>query len=609
MPKPSPGQTPYLRTSRASAAKREWALGAQNAATSASNVGPGPFGASPSLTTVGTGVKRTNHTAFREVNDSRGMRHIRGKDFMDTVSVTTSTAEGTLIYQFLCNPRSVDASLLRGESGFYENWEGSWTVHISMTSGSGVSGSLGAYFEVDATDKRPRTIHDIRQQCFTHGGHVTTLWEESEWRLLGAPNKMYYVDIGVEPRESVQGIWNLFLDTTASANTKFDLWISYDIRLYNSKFDEDSIVPGSSGYFPNTISTGTIFSVADFDPNVPGTQWDEGQVEVKWLSTQQAGVNWAVSNWWCISWVMRVATSMTNVGAVLPNTWGTCPFNFFACDDDGNNAVSLVSGSGIYGGAALGDTTAFQGGWAVLYRPPALAVKTQLKIAWACTVVGAATANNNWILWQPMCAQDTTLAKQVGNIYPFSQDSVRGALSGIKVQKSDVEWAPLPQAGDEDPDTDTTDTEASGSELDEKDQDLLGRRRRRRRRVHINTPAEEALEFMRRPYNDSPREAKLRRRALRRLQALKLTRHQENIMLTIPDEKSTEQDRRESSLTNLESPVVIDKPEQKQFEPPPAPASAEQTKQAMTFLSGLASLIGQPQQQQPAALAPKPAKA
>jgi hypothetical protein len=520
------------------------------------------------------------------------MRHIRGKDFMDTVSVTTSTAEGTLIYQFLCNPRSVDASLLRGESGFYENWEGSWTVHISMTSGSGVSGSLGAYFEVDATDKRPRTIHDIRQQCFTHGGHVTTLWEESEWHLLGAPNKMYYVDIGVEPRESVQGIWNLFLDTTASANTKFDLWISYDIRLYNSKFDEDSIVPGSAGYFPNTISTSTIFSVADFDPNVPGTQWDEGQVEVKWLSTQQVGVNWAVSNWWCISWVMRVATSMTNAGAALPNSWGTCPFSFSACDDDGNNPVALVSGSGIYGGAALGDTTAFQGGWAVLYRPPALAVKTQLKIVWSCTVVGAATANNNWILWQPMCAQDTTLAKQVGNIYPFSQDSVRGALAGIKVQKSDVEWAPLPQATDE---TDTSDSEASGDEFEDP---LLGKRRRRRRLGvdEKRVPPADELEIG----VATSEERKLQRRRRRALRQLRFDQP-EKAVLDALQQQNTERGGRRPSIdsTNSESPVVVEAHKEAKVA-----ESAAATQQTMTLLQGMAQLLSSATQQQPAAPTP-----
>jgi len=480
------GGMPYEWTNRASASKKAWAM---NAATLGSNVGPGEYGQRPSLVTVGTGVKREKHVAYREVHDSRGRRHIVGKDFLDMVTVLTSTAEGTLIYQFVCNPRAIDASLLRGESGFYENWEGSWTAHISMTSGSGVTGSVGAYFEVDATDKRPRTVHDIRQQCFTHGGHITTLWEDSEWHLEGAPNKMYYVDIGIEPRESIQGIWNFFLDTTASATTKIDIWISYDITLHNSKFDEDSIVPGSAGYFPNTIATDSIFAVADFNPDVPTSQWDEGQVDVNWVAVDKVTVAWSVSNWWCISWVMRTATSLTCAGSVLPNTWGTCPFTFSACTDDGTLPVALTSGNGVYGGASLGSGTAFIGGWAVVYRPAALAVKSRLLIEFDTTVVGAATANNSWVLFQPMCAQDTTVAKQVGSIYPFSQDSVCGALSGVKVLDTKTDSAPLPQAGDKsesDSSDDTTDEEET--ENDDGSRTRERKRRKRRSLDEISSP-------------------------------------------------------------------------------------------------------------------------
>lgn len=415
----------------------------------------------PAVQTVGLGVVRQPHTAYRRVITNKdGSRVVKGKDFLTQISVATTDKSGDLLYQFTANPRAVAASVLKVEAGLYERFTGRWTIHAQPTASTGTSGSIMGYWEIDPNDSLPRTINDLRQVVFAHGGHVTTMWEESAWALTKQAPGRYYIDAGDDNRLSVQGLFNLLVDQVPSATVAFDVWLSYDIKLMNPKYDELAINPGGATYYPSytaAMTTSDFWHVNDFNAAQLTLAWDESTLTIDRITATTAVVPFSISNWYFVQWHFNAATSVVPSGSTL--IFGTAPFTFYASNENATISTALVTGAGggIYAGTNAQAST-YCIGWAVLYRPPALANYTHLRMGFSATVTGAAgPADETCTLnVMPMQSQDVTYAPNVGSVYPFSPDNVQGALRGISVAENAcsasealIRERKRPQAGDE----------------------------------------------------------------------------------------------------------------------------------------------------------------
>jgi len=230
-------------------------------------------------------LNKFNHKlgAFNSVSHVKNGMRVKGQDYLGSLALATTDIAGQVYLTVDVNPRNIFATRLRVESSLYEGFFcDSFSVHVQTTYSMSTAGALSGYFESDPTDQFGGSGSDQRERiAFGHQGHMEQVVENGFWTMQKPDKKKsYWVDRGddnTSERQYIQSRFRLFCATPVGTNGTIHVWISYNFKLYQSKWDRTCIEPGGwtdSTMQPTSTTWGTVAPVP-----TPGSLWD-----ISWVS-------------------------------------------------------------------------------------------------------------------------------------------------------------------------------------------------------------------------------------------------------------------------------------------------------------------------------------
>jgi hypothetical protein len=342
--------------------------------------------------------------------------YVTGRDHIGNFSIATTDLAGDIVTDVVMNPRMLGAPKLRVMSGAFEKfYVESADIIVSSFGDDTIRGGLFGYWELDPKDSIwSQTAYQNEQDvAYGHGGKdfqcfkIPGFWMPPPDGKSNKKHDDYYVDPdgGKEDRFSTQARWTLGVAAPPSANFTISVWVSYRIRLYNMKYDFNSIEPGSTYLeFKTGLASATPFGTDTVDTATVSATAYNNNFPVYKLSGSTLQWPISASNWFLVV-INTTATTVIDVPQVAFSTFNseslpTTPSSITAATIwDNTTVVNAV-------------TTSF-GGIYFIYKTASTATQNHN----AMQVVYTASITNGLettIAITPIPAYDKSLMQQIG---------------------------------------------------------------------------------------------------------------------------------------------------------------------------------------------------